>query len=354
MSQAEPVVAVTGLEGRDNPYPGISIARALRAARGREVKLVGFSYEPTLTGNLRSDLFDRVYTTPLPGDPAATLLRRILEIHAEFPIDVLIPALDSELALFSAHRARLLEHGIRLVVPSPEAVKARYKQRLFEWARGHSISSPRTEVVTKPETFWEQESWGFPCFLKGPLADAIRVRSVSEAIAVHHRLVARWGYPVLAQEPVIGTEVDVCAVVAPGGKTAGAICIRKTVLSRAGKGIGAEVLDCPEALEAAEHMIAALDWEGPLEVEMIREASSGRFFLLEVNARFPAWIGMCPPTGLNLPDLLLRIALDEPVASTHRAKAGTRFLRGSRTTISDIGRLGTLLSTGRLIHEGSE
>jgi carbamoyl-phosphate synthase large subunit len=353
LSQARPVVAVTGLEGRDNPYPGVSIARALRAARGDAVGIVGLSYEPTLTGNYRADLFDRVYTTPLPGDPAATLLRRILEIHAECPIDVLIPALDSELALFTSHRDLLGEHGIRLVVPSPQAVKARYKQRLFEWARSHSIPSPRTEVVTKPETFWEQESWSFPCFLKGPLADAVRVRSLPEAVAVYHRLVGRWGYPVLAQEPVVGTEVDVCAVVDPSGTTAGSICIQKTVLSRAGKGIGAEVLDCPEALAAAEEVIAALCWEGPLEVEMIREASSGRFFLLEVNARFPAWIGMCPQAGLNLPDLLLRIALGEPLPEDRQARPGTRFLRGSRTTITDVGRLGELLSTGRLIHTTS-
>ena len=33
----------------------------------------------------------------------------------------------------------LAERGIRLVVPSPEAVKSRYKQRLFAWAQRHSI-----------------------------------------------------------------------------------------------------------------------------------------------------------------------------------------------------------------------
>ena len=188
-----PVVAITGLEGRDNPYPGVAIARALRAARGDSISLVGFAYEPALTGNFREDLFDRVYLTPLPGDPAATLLRRIFEIHEEYPLDVLIPALDSELALFATHRAELAERGIRMVIPSPEAVRSRYKQRLFAWAQRHSIFTPRTEVVTKPESFWEQEAWSLPCYLKGPLADAVRVESVAEAICVYHRLVRRWG-----------------------------------------------------------------------------------------------------------------------------------------------------------------
>ncbi|MCA9000821.1 MAG: biotin carboxylase, partial [Planctomycetes bacterium] len=106
-SQRKIRVAVTGLEGRDNPYPGCAIARALKEARGDAVSIIGFAYEPTLTGNLRGDLFDRVYTTPLPGDPAAVLLPRILEIHEQSPIDVLIPALDSELAIFSMHSAEL-------------------------------------------------------------------------------------------------------------------------------------------------------------------------------------------------------------------------------------------------------
>jgi carbamoyl-phosphate synthase large subunit len=345
-----PVVAVTGLEGRDNPYPGAAIARALRTARRDSISLVGFAYEPTLTGNFREDLFDRIYLTPLPGDPAATLLRRIFEIHEEYPLDVLIPALDSELALFAAHRAELAERGIRMVIPSLEAVKSRYKQRLFAWGQRHSISVPRTEVVTKPESFWEQESWSLPCYLKGPLADAVRVESVAEAICVWHRLVRRWGYPVLAQRIVNGEEYDVCALAAPGGEAVGAICLVKTILSATGKGIGAEVVDSPEALAAASRVLEALQWEGPLEIEMVREHSSGRFFLIEVNARFPAWIGIAPEAGLNLPDLLLRLALGEPLPENRVAQADTRFLRGSKTTISHVGRLGTLLESGRLIH----
>ena len=341
---------MSGLEGRDNPYPGPAIARALRAARGESVTLVGFAYDATLTGNYRGDLFDRIETTPLPGVPAATILPRIFEIHDELAIDVFIPALDSELALFAKHRAEFEERGIQLFVPRPEAVRARYKQRLYTWAKEHAIHSPRTEVVASPETFWEQESWSFPCYLKGPLADAVRVESLEEAVAVYGRLAARWGYPVLAQEPIRGEEFDVCAVAGEDGVSVGAICIQKTILSSAGKAIGAEVVDNPEALAAAERVVAALDWRGPLEIELIREASSGRFFLLEVNARFPAWIGISPQAGLNLPDLLLRLALGEDLPARRKPIAGTRFLRGSKTTLGDIRQLGQLVTTGHLIH----
>ncbi len=346
-----PVVAITGLEGRDNPYPGCAVARALRAARGDALELLGFAYEPTLTGSFRRDLFDAVYLTPLPGDPAAVLLRRLFEIHAAHPIDVLIPALDSELPLFANHRAEIEARGIRMLIPSADAVKKRYKQRLPAWAARHGIASPRTEVVTDPTTFWKQPEWTFPCWLKGSLADAVRVDDEAEALAVYWRLAARWGYPVLAQMPVIGEEFDVCAVARRGGDAAALITIRKTVVSSAGKAIGAQVVDDPAVRAVAHKILRALEWEGPLELELMREASSGRLHLIEINARFPAWVGVTHDMGLNLPDIALRLALGEALPAPREARTGTTFFRTSHTTLSGVEALSELLADGRLIHK---
>ncbi|MBC8403941.1 MAG: ATP-grasp domain-containing protein [Planctomycetes bacterium] len=344
------VIAVTGLEGRDNPYPGPAIARALRAARGDDVILVGLTYEPTLTGCLRADLFDDIYISPLPGDPAAVLMHRLFEIHEKQPIDLLIPALDSELAIFARHKDELAQRGIRTFIPSAESVMARYKQRLWTWARKHGLHSPRTEVVTDPRTFWQQQEWDFPCFLKGSLADAVKVSCQEEAEVVYHRLVARWGYPILAQQMVHGEEFDICAVADAAGEPVAMIPIRKTVLSTAGKAIGAEVVHSPEALAEGRRILKALKWQGPLEIELMREHSSGRFFLIEVNARFPAWIGICGHTGVNLPDLLVRLALGEALPEEREPVVGTAFLRSSRTTLSRLEDLGTLMAAGHLQH----
>ncbi len=348
----KPVVAVTGLEGRENPYPGAAIARALRAARGDDIRIVGLTYEPTLTGCMRADLFDDIYTTPIPGDPAAVLLRRLYEIHEQQAIDLLIPALDSELAVFARHRSAMQERGIRSFIPSAESVMARYKQRLWNWARKHGLSSPRTEVVTDPRTFWQQEDWHFPCFLKGSLADAVKVESQEEAEVVYHRLAARWGYPVLAQQMLHGEEYDICAVADDVGEPVAMVPIRKTVLSAAGKAIGAEVVDCPEALAEGRRILKALRWRGPLEIELMREHSSGRFYLIEVNARFPAWIGICAQVGVNLPDLLVRLAMGEPLPEQRQPREGTAFLRSSRTTLSRVEDLGALMACGHFQHRG--
>lgn len=348
MRKPDPVVAVTGLEGRDNPYPGLAIARALRMARGQRVTLVGLTFDPTLTGCLRDDVFDRVYQAPMPGDASSTVLRRLIEIHAEFPIDVLIPGLDSEIACYALHADPLEAAGIRTMLPPPASVRARYKDRLEAFCRDHGLLTPRTVVAVDPAaTFGPRIS--LPCFVKGMLAGAERVKTSEEAVDAFWRTAARWGWPVLAQEIVHGEEYDVCAV-ARGGEIVSMIAIKKTATSKSGKGIGAVVVDEPALLEVARIVTSALRWEGPLELEFVREASSGAFILIEINARFPAWCGATPSMGVNLPDLLLRLILGEPLPKQLEPTPGAAFVRISRTTVTTIDELGLLHATGRLVH----
>jgi len=270
LQRPDPVVAVTGLEGRDNPYPGTAIARALRMARGARVTLVGLTYDPTLGGCFRDDVFDRVYQVPMPGDPRWTVLRRLLEIHADIRIDVLIPGLDSEIACYAQHSAPLADAGIRTLLPPPASVRARYKDRLEAFCHQNGFPTPRTVVVVDPaKTFGTHMP--LPCFVKGMLADAQLVKTKDEAVAAFWRTAARWGYPVLAQEIVAGEEYDVCAV-ARSGEILSMIAIRKTATSASGKGIGAVVVDEPAVLEVARLVTRALRWEGPLELEFVRES----------------------------------------------------------------------------------
>jgi carbamoyl-phosphate synthase large subunit len=73
--------------------------------------------------------------------------------------------------------------------------------------------------------------------------------------------------------------------------------------------------------------------------------------MIEVNARFPAWVAVTALAGANLPDLLLRLVRNEPVPEVPSPRIGTPFMRVSRTTISKIEVLGSLQSRARLVHE---
>src|SRR5262249_6716073 len=210
--------------------------------------------------------------------------------------------------------------------------------------------TPRTAVVVDPlKTFGG--AFPLPCFVKGMLADAQLATTPEDAVAAWWRTAARWGYPVLAQEVVAGEEYDVCAVAKQGGIVS-MIAIKRPATSRSGKGIGAVVVDEPAVLAVARDLTRALSWDGPLELEFVREASSGEFFLIEINARFPAWCAATASMGVNLPDVLLRLVLRQPLPERLAPAPGAAFLRLSRRRIADVGRLGELHATGRLVHAG--
>jgi carbamoyl-phosphate synthase large subunit len=345
-----PVVAITGLEARDNPYPGCAVAKALRRARGDDVVLVGLAYDPLLTGAFRSDLFDRVYATPFPADPPGTTLRRLLEIHAEFPLDALIPTLDTEIAAYAAASDDLRRVGVRTYLPSPTATKVRYKDRLASFCADAGLFSPRTEVVADPDAFFYGDGpIKTPCYLKGPMADATRVETPEEAVAAFWRLAVAWGYPILAQEPIVGEEFDVCAVVDSAHEPLAALAIKKTLVTRAGKAAAAAVVDDPDVLESARRALRALRWRGPLELEFVRETSSGRDYLIEVNGRFPAWCGASPDLGINLPDLLLRLLLDEPIEPIGAPRVGASFARVSKTVVGRVEEAASLAVEGKTV-----
>jgi carbamoyl-phosphate synthase large subunit len=82
-------------------------------------------------------------------------------------------------------------------------------------------------------------------------------------------------------------------------------------------------------------LIKAINWRGPLEVEVMRDRH-GRYQLIEINPRFPAWIYLSAGVGRNLPFTLLQLALGQTPAEFPDARAGVLFIRYAEETIVSI------------------
>ena len=91
--------------------------------------------------------------------------------------------------------------------------------------------------------------------------------------------------------------------------------------------------------EGSSHFLAALikaiNWRGPLEVEIIRD-SKGEYQLLEINPRFPAWIYLSVGVGRNLPFTLLQLALGNTIPEFENIKTGVMFIRYAQETITNM------------------
>lgn len=152
-----------------------------------------------------------------------------------------------------------------------------------------------------------------------------------------HKFVATWGVPVILQKFVAGEEYNVAAIGDGAGGLVGAVAMRKMALTDKGKGWSGVTVDNPALLEMTGAVVEALKWRGPLEVEFMRESSTGDLYVAEINPRFPAWVYLSAGAGQNLPFACVRLAMGLPVATPMPPyKPGTLFVRISLDQISDL------------------
>jgi carbamoyl-phosphate synthase large subunit len=341
-------VAVTGLNATDNPGPGVGVVRALRQDPAFQGRVVGLAYDVLEPGAYAADLADDVYLLPYPSQGVDALEARLRHIHETTPLDAIIPTLDSELDGFLALAPVLRELGIGVVLPSKAALRLRSKVQLAALGEQAGLSVPTTRVISDPADLYRlEDELPFPVFVKGPYYGAAFARDAHEAVVAWHAAAARWGLPVLVQAQVTGEEFNVVAVGDGAGGLVGAVGMRKTLLTDKGKGWAGVTVRDPALMEQTRAFMAASGWRGPCELELMKDGD-GDWHLLEVNPRFPAWCALSAGAGLNLPAVVARMALGEPVAPCTDYRAGTMFIRISIDQITTLDDYQALVSLGEL------
>ena len=353
-------IAVTGLNATDNPGPGITVIRALRHDPGFHGRVVGLAYDTLDPGIYARDLVDDVFLIPYPSQGAEALETRLRYIHDKVGgLDVIIPTLDAELAAFIGLEPVLQELGIGTFLPTREQLDCRSKVKLAEMGASAGINVPATRVISSVDDLYAiHEQVPFPLWIKGAFYGATLARTVHEAINAFHKVVATWGYPVIAQTGVAGDELNVVALGDGEGGLVGAVPMKKTTITDKGKGWAGIAIKDPELIDITRRFFAETRWRGPCEVEVIKDPRGG-YHLLEVNPRFPAWTFLSAGAGMNLPVACMRLAAGEQVEPMTDYKAGTMFVRISIDQIASledfqsIAQFGELLSDARKAAEAA-
>ena len=349
MTRRKLTVAVTGLNATDNPGPGISVIRALRAHPDFDGRIVGLAYDTLDPGIYARDIVDDVFLIPYPSEGKDALANRLAHIQQRIGIDVVLPTLDSELLSFVELAPDLEAIGVGTFLPSREQFEARAKTQLVALGERAGIDVPRSRTISDPEQLYRlHEDVPYPLYLKGPFYGADLVRSPDEAVAAYHRFVASWGGPVIAQEAVLGDELDVVAVGDGEGGLVGALPMKKTTVTDKGKGWAGVAIRDPALLELAEKFAAATQWRGPCELEVLRTAE-GRYALIEVNPRFPAWVFLTSGAGINLPYATIQLAAGEKVSPMREYRAGTMFVRIAVDLLASIEDFSRIAQQGELL-----
>ena len=346
-------VAVTGLNATDNPGPGVGVLRCLRDAVGADYHLVGLAYDALDPGVYASKCVDDVFMIPYPSQGIEAFLARIEYIHETVGIDVVIPTLDAELPSFIETQARLASMGIRCVLPSREQLDARAKMHLSALGRRSGLPMPREAVITTPaELSTIHEKVQYPFFVKGPYCGATLARSYEQALAAYYKALASWGPPIIAQEAIDGEEYNVVALGDGLGGLLGAVPMKKMLLTDKGKGWAGITIKDPALMALAESFMQATRWPGGCEIEIMRD-KKGAHQIIEVNPRFPAWVYLSAAAGINLPHLLVRLALGQPTSRQVDHTVGTMFVRIAYDQIVPFTDFQQFITAGELLRTPS-
>lgn len=346
-------VAVTGMNARpDNPGPGLAVARCLREADNFTGRIIGLGYEALDPGLHLVRYADAGYLLPYPSSGDRAFLDRLSLIHEREQIDALIPCLDAELPVVTRLDDELDAMGIATFMPTPDQLELRNKDRLDELASHAGIDAPRTKPIADAGFFYNcgEQGWHYPFVVKGIFYDAAVVQNAAEGVAAFRRIADQWGYPVLVQEFLEGEEINLTGVGDGAGRLLSPVMMKKLALTDKGKAWAGISIEDDRLLAASQRLVAATAWRGPLEVEVMR-AGDGRYQLIEINPRFPAWVYLSEGTDRNLLEVLVRLLHGETVTATEPARAGRIYLRHAEDSIVALPQYESVIVNGWRIDE---
>lgn len=341
-------VALSGLNNIDSPGPGIPVIRGLRDSLKIDAKIIGLAYDNLEPGPYMHELVDKTYKVPYPSDGVDPLLERIKYIHEREHIDVLIPNFDSELFTFMKSEKILKEMGIRTFLPTLQQFEERHKSNLPQYGEKYGVKVPYSEPIGSIMDFKKiEDKFEYPVVVKGKFYDAFIAYDFEQVGIYFNKIAAKWGLPIVIQEFVKGTEVNVVALGDGNGNTIGAVPMRKTYITDKGKGWGGITLEDPVMLDLTYKIISQTKWRGGMELELIR-TSSNELYMIEINPRLPAWVYLAVAAGQNLPEALVLLAMGVDIKPFIQYEVGKMFIRYSFDMICDLKEFEQLSTKGEL------
>jgi carbamoyl-phosphate synthase large subunit len=341
-------IAVSGLNAVDSPGPGVAVIRALREAESFDVRIIGIAYESLEPGIFMHDLVDKTYQFPYPSAGVDAVLERIEYIHSIEKLDVFIPNFDSELYPFIKLEDTLKEMGIHMFLPTMEQFEERHKVNLNEFGEKYGINVPKSKAIHDLGSIYGISSeFTYPVLVKGKYYDAAVAYNMEQVKTHFNKISAKWGYPIIIQEFVHGTEFNVTGLGDGFGNTIAAVPMRKQYITDKGKAWGGISIADKKMLELTDKFLSQTKWRGGFELELMKNKEN-EFYLLEINPRMPAWIYLSVGVGQNIPEALVKLALGEKVEPFTSYKVGKMFVRYAWDMIVDMEEFQLISTRGEL------
>ncbi len=336
MKKIKLTIAVSGLNNTDNPGPGVPFIRAVKESEKFDLKIIGLAYENLEPGIYMPGMVKKVYKMPYPSEGKVPFLERITYINQQENIDVLIPNFDAELQTVMISEKELEEMGIKTFLPTLKQFEERHKSELDKFGETYDIKVPHSVSLSGSGDINKlPKDFEYPVMVKGKFYDAHIAYNKDQVTNHFNKISAQWGVPVIVQEFIKGTEVNVIALGDGLGNTIGAVPMRKQYITDKGKAWGGITIDDSNMIELTRKLISETKWRGGMELELIKTLNN-EYYLIEINPRLPAWLYLGVGAGQNLPEAMLLMALGEKVQPYTSFDVGKMFVRYSYDMMVDL------------------
>ncbi|HNX04924.1 MAG TPA: ATP-grasp domain-containing protein [Opitutales bacterium] len=292
--------------------------RSAGAAIGEKVEILAGDSNPPMSPACR--LADRAFPLPSCDDP--DYAQALLRVCLSEGVRLVVPTIDTELAVLAAARDVFENNGIRVNVSSPECVAlCRDKLATARALAACGIDAPRSAALE--DESWKD--WKGPLVVKpvsGSSSNGVRlVSGAAEAAAIAPFLKG----PCLVQEALSGIEYTVNCYFSNEGALCCAVPHRR-MATRSGevsKAVTERVevlLDEAKKLEKFPH-----PFSGVICFQAMLE--SGRARVFEINARFGGGYPLAHFSGARFTDWLCLESLGRRPDFVANWKAGVTMLR---------------------------
>ena len=342
-------IAISGMNATDNPGPGSGIARSLKES-SLDVKIIGLAYDSMEPGIVMDWLIDKSYILPYPSNNSSFYLNRLKYIIETEKIDIIIPALDVELPFFIKKEKEItsLQNGnCKVMLPTEKALEQVSKKNLQMLAEKMGFYFPESKNIFSLEQLQQSiTKFNYPIVIKGLFYEAKIAYNYHEALQSFNEFSYKWGYPIIVQKFIKGSEYNFVGLGDGKGESLGHIMVKKVMVTKQGK-IWSNVSIINEDLKkASDKMLDYTHWHGGYEIEALLEEKTNQFYLLEINPRFPSWIYLSAANNVNLPERLIMYLMNIKFSPTANYEAGKMLIRYTGEIIKDINNINQISVVG--------
>ena len=323
----KPTIAISGFSGTAIAEPGAAVANALRYVFNDNITIVALTYDSLSNALFQDKLVDQAFVIEALSTPQ-NYLTELKRIFKKCQVDIYIPNLELEVKYLGLVINRLIDLNVKVLIPESAAFELCTKVNLHYFCHEHGILFPGTFVChNKQELDYHLATIALPCFVKSYLNGVEFVNTPYDCFEAARKLSCNWQYPIIIQQKITGQEYMVAALVDKQHRSIKHIVAKKHLVNDYGKSAITITVTDPDLDKIITKILGKMAWAGPLELEYIK-TEDGRYYLFEINPRFPSWVDIATTISRNLPTLLVHYLLDYQLPDVSKQATGQLLIRG--------------------------